>query len=321
MNNALYHSQAGPRRLNAVWRELSWMLTAMRGHFLDAGSGGGRRLGGPGFGFGALRRGFTVLEMLIVVTIIGFLAALALPHLPGMTRANAMSTGLQQLTSDCALARQLAMTHRSPVYMVFAPPYSAAYGAMPVNETNGYNNLLAHQYGAYALVSLRSVGDQPGRANPQYLTEWKPLPDGVFIAPWKFTNAPAVTVTVFSTNTLLFDATRVVNGLPTGVNRFSISPFHTDLLFPFPSVDATNAAGAPLSAPLPYIGFSPMGQLTTNNDEFIPLDHGRVLYLAGSGPAAATVTEVPTGDAVNNCSIIHLDWLTAKAKIERNQQR
>ena len=69
-----------------------------------------------------LRRAFTVLEMLVVITIIGFLAALALPHLPGMTKANAMTTALQQLLSDTALARQLALSHRTTVYMVFVPP-------------------------------------------------------------------------------------------------------------------------------------------------------------------------------------------------------
>ena len=159
-----------------------------------------------------LRRAFTVLEMLVVITIIGFLAALALPHLPGMTRANSMTTAVQQLLADCALARQLAMSHRSTVYMVFVPPYSGGPPAVPSTRRTATTTLLAHQYGAYALVSLRSVGDQPGRPHPQYLTEWKPLPDGVFIAPWKFASSTPVVAT--STNTL------------TGVtNVFQIYPF------------------------------------------------------------------------------------------------
>ena len=78
--------------------------------------------------------------------------------------------------------------------MVFVPPYSSWRPIPPVNEQGSYNNLLAHQYGAYALASLRSVGDQPGQANPQYLTEWKPLPDGVFIAPFKFPGAGVANV-------------------------------------------------------------------------------------------------------------------------------
>ena len=100
--------------------------------------------------------------MLVVLTIIGLMAALALPHLPGMQRANSMTTGIQQMMADCALARQLAMSHRTTVYMVFDPPYSMWSGG-PGNEPNSYSNLLAHQYSAYALVSLRSVGVSRGR--------------------------------------------------------------------------------------------------------------------------------------------------------------
>ena len=79
--------------------------------------------------------------MLVVITIIGLLAAVALPNLPGMTHANSMTTATQQLLGDCALARQLAVSHRSTVYMVFAPPYSAAL-SRPINQSNSYNNLM-----------------------------------------------------------------------------------------------------------------------------------------------------------------------------------
>jgi prepilin-type N-terminal cleavage/methylation domain-containing protein len=254
----------------------------------------------------SFRRAFTILEMLVVVTIIGLLATIALPHLPGMTRANSMTTATQQLLGDCALARQLAISHRSPVYMVFAPPYSAAL-SRPLNESNSYNNLLAHQYGAYALVSLRSVGDQPGRAYPQYLTEWKPLPDGVFIAPWKFASPNPVVAS--ATNTSMSNV----------YSTFVIYPF-AQVQIPFPAVDAVPANG--VVPVLPCIGFSPLGQLTTNGDEYIPLDRGRVLYPVGlTTPIPATPIETPSGNATNNCNIIHLDWLTARAKIERNQQR
>jgi hypothetical protein len=135
------------------------------------------------------------------------------------------------------------------------------------------------------------------------LTEWRALPAGVFIATNKFTGTMPFTAS--STNTL------------TGTfSVFTIYPFPNNLAFPFPAADAV---GTPAS--LPYIGFSPLGQLTTNRDEYIPLDRGSVLYPVGSGAVPATPIETPAGNAVNDCNIIHIDWLTARAKIERNQQR
>jgi prepilin-type N-terminal cleavage/methylation domain-containing protein len=255
------------------------------------------------FRFGC-HRAFTIIEMLVVVTIIGLMAAIALPHLPGMQRANSMTTGVQQMLADCALARQLAMSHRTTVYMVFVPPYpSPCWSGGPSDEPNSYTNLLAHQYSAYALVSLRSVGDQPGQANAQYLSEWKALPDGVIVAPWKFTGTG--TVPVHSTNSLA-GTTFVFN-----VNPF---PESANVAFPFPDVDDTPVA-------MPYIGFSPLGQLTTNGDEYIPLARGSVFYVPGSSNPQAQANETPGGNSTNNCNLIHLDWLTARAKVERNQQR
>ena len=254
----------------------------------------------------SFRRAFTVLEMLVVIAIIGFMAALALPHLPGMTRANSMNAALQQMLADCALARQLAVSHRATVYMVFVPPSSSWPSAPPANELGSYNNLLAHQYGAYALASLRSVGDQPGQAHPQYLTEWKPLPEGVFIAPFKFASPAPVPVSA-------------INTLSGTSNTFVILPFPNNLSFPFPAADAVVTSGTPFKISLPYIGFSPLGRLTTNNDEYIPLDRGSVFYVTNT--VAATPNEAPPGNATNNCNIIHIDWLTARAKIERNQQQ
>jgi len=339
MNTTPLNSRPASRRLCVLWRDHCWsqhinlkrkdlcpQMTRMhadnvcRVALLPHLRASASSAGNSGFGCGGprweirgsiqnFRRAFTILEMLIVVAIIGFLAAVALPHLPGMTRANSMTTAVQQMLGDCALARQLAMSRRSTVYMVFAPPYSGQL-SQPVNQTNSFNNLMAHQYGAYALVSKRSVGDQPGQSHPLYLTEWKPLPDGVFIAPWKFPGPnTGAAVTVVSTNTL------------TGVtNPFVIYPFAQDQ-FPFPAADAVPANGIVPS--LPYIGFSPLGQLTTNGDEYIPLDRGHVQYLAGLSKSTfpATPIETPAGNAVNNCNIIHIDWLTARAKIERNQQR
>jgi hypothetical protein len=63
--------------------------------------------------------------------------------------------------------------------------------------------------------------------------------------------------------------------------------------------------------------------LTTSADEYIPLDLGSIIYATGpnGGPVqgAATIVETPPGNATNNCNLVHISWLTGRAKIERNQ--
>ena len=49
------------------------------------------------------------------------LAALAVPALKNFGRADAMTAATQQMLNDVARARQLAISQRTTVYMVFVP--------------------------------------------------------------------------------------------------------------------------------------------------------------------------------------------------------
>ena len=303
-----------PRRLEVRWLESSWLPSAVR-VTVHAGGEGKRPVERGGLtGLGSMLRGrrwqwpgaagFTVLEMLVVVTIIGILAGLAMPHLTGITSGNTMTLATQQLLNDLGLARQLAMSHRTTVYVVFASPSLASYQA-PNNELTTYSTVMSHQYGAYALASLSSVGDQPGAHYPQYLTPWKGLPSGVFIAASKFIGGGPATLT--TSNTLSGTA-----------NAFPNTVFPNSVSLPFPAADAI-LNGYPATATLPCVAFLPSGQLTSLNsygDEYIPLARGRVLNVPG---AAAIATEQPASNSVINPTIIHIDALTGRAKIERNQ--
>jgi type II secretory pathway pseudopilin PulG len=268
---------------------------------------------------------------MLVIGIIGLLAALAMPHLSGFTKGNAMKAATLQLLDDVTLARQRAMANRSMVCMVFlpanfwtndsplqSPPQSPDYFTTPQ-----ITNLAAHQYAAYALISMRTVGDQPGVSNVHYLTDWKFLPQGVYISPFQLTNGYGTNY-IYTTNTL--------SG---GLSNWSVWPVvaftNNNKWFPFPSTfNASYGSnyGANCYNALPYIGFSPSGQLTAGADQFIMLTSGSIfcpldphtLLPQITWPASPpSLVETPPGNATNNPNLIHIDWLTAHARIERNQ--
>src|SRR5436190_3758481 len=132
---------------------------------------------------------FTIIELIVVISIIAALVVVSLPALKGITQSHTVNSASQQLMDDLALARQYAMNNRSVVHVLFLPSditnwtYSAS--------VNLANRLKAGVYTTYAIYAERTVGDQPGQPHPRYLTKWKALPEGVFVPPrefekWKF---------------------------------------------------------------------------------------------------------------------------------------
>lgn len=253
-------------------------------------------------------RAFTIVELLVVIAIIGLLAGMLLPHLGGFTKSNSMSAATHQMLDDVAYARQKALLNRTTVYMVFLPPEFWNINSVAFNKTMGapnMTNLVAGQYTTYALLSLRSVGDQPGRNYPKYLTPWRKLPEGISIAQEKFFGR----MIVDDTNSL---------------RQFVVYPFATNSPtsgFPFPSVEAATTGGVTFQ--LPYIAFGPNGGLTTNQDDYIPLTRASVFYPQDATGnfilAKPDWAETPPGNSTNDYHLIHINWLTGRAKLERKE--
>src|SRR6266568_4208697 len=142
---------------------------------------------------------FTLIELLVVMGIIGLLAVISLPAIRGISKSNAMAAANRQLLDDIALARQFAISTRSDVYMLFAPPLDVFWPSEQNNlltlwSTTNQQLVLRIQATAYALMSTHAVGDQPGQQSYRYLTSWRSLPEGVFIPPSKFTSTFTSTV-------------------------------------------------------------------------------------------------------------------------------
>lgn len=257
---------------------------------------------------------FTLIEMLVVIGIMGALAALAVPAIKNMKKADATQSAVRQLLDDVARARQYAISRRTTVYMIFCPSNfwnDPAFPRLPPTEVQRAQKLYEKQVIGYTFVTLRDVGDQPGQGTPRYLAPWRTLPEGVFIAQWKFS----------SPNSYM----RITD--PTTSRFYDVYGFHTTNNIPFPSEDA-----APIGPPyvtLPYIAFNYLGQLTVDGvnpsgqDEYIPLARGSINFGhdANGTPLQQppTLNEVPPTNSTSAFNLVHIDWLTGRARQEHQE--
>jgi hypothetical protein len=199
----------------------------------------------------------------------------------GLGRSATSKGAMRQLVEDLSYARQIALRNRSTVYVVFTPTNiwdiikDVDREMLPPRKKDprllSLTNMLEKQFSGYAIMSMRSVGDQPGRSHPNYLTEWKKLPDGMLIAPYKF-----------------MEWRKGVHEYQRGDeysdgflrDHFNGHPPQPPLI-PFPLADSSPAR-------LPHVAFNSRGQLVKRDgfgklvpagrDEIIPLVEGSVFH-------------------------------------------
>lgn len=245
----------------------------------------------------AAQRGMTLIELLVVLVIIGMLAVLTLPAMKNVRQSNALVSAGRQLADHLAFARNRAIADQTQVYVVFLPPdiLTQPFTLSP-NENKLAERLKGGVFTTYSIIADRAVGEQPGRGNPRYLTDWKSLPDGVILATNKFFEAANI-------------ADRVVGGFPMKSFRFPTG---------------TNEN---VSYTLPYIGFDKQGRLLptdpSNRDsalmgEIIPLVRGSIIYIRDATGNIVTdsfdVRQSVPDDAGRHHVVI--DGLTGRARVE-----
>ena len=105
-------------------------------------------------------RGFTLIEVAIVLAVIGLLLAAMLPSFQAMAARGQLLAAAQQLQADISLAREQASRLASPVYLSFQPGAQWCYVLSAEQALDCRDNTTAR--GAAIIIKRVVAADFPG---------------------------------------------------------------------------------------------------------------------------------------------------------------
>lgn len=216
-------------------------------------------------------KGFSLVEMLVVLVVAGILMSVAIPTISRFARSSSVSIASKELASAFTLARSYAIKHRTSTYIVFATPVTFFYNsgkALSPDQEQAIPRMLS----AYAVIARQSQMDHPGEVDQfSYIREWTQLPAGSLLVPF---------------NQKLFGWVR--DNDASNVIQLDGSPPERVREFPFP-VQYGEGGGETL--PLSYIRFNAQGLIEYE---------GKILIAEGSYSYPMNEAGIPYADSFSD---------------------
>ena len=119
--------------------------------------------------------GFTLVELLAVVVIMGLMITISIPSLHRITQSSALSNGTRQFSDQVAMARTYALTNGKDVYLVVANSQTA------LQNTTLSNIYCYTAYGFFVSATAWASGVNPF-SQISYIDAIQYLPQGAVFA-------------------------------------------------------------------------------------------------------------------------------------------